>query len=362
MKQWLILVSLLFSAITVLAEDFIVEEVASGFNYPWSIAFLPNGDYLVTEKAGGLIRLSANGKEKTIIKNLPETLVKGQGGLAEVMLDTDFATNQTVFITYAFGSGTSNHLKLISARLVNDELIDINELLITHPEKTTAFHYGARMAFLPDNTLLVSYGDGGSYRNEAQKLDNHFGKILRINKDGSIPKDNPFINNKEARPEIYSYGHRNPQGLLVAPDGTIWSHEHGPKGGDELNIVKPGVNYGWPAITYGIDYNGSIISPFKEAEGMEQPIIYWVPSIAPAGMMRYDGKAFPQWQGDLFVSALAERTLRRLDMKENTVVAQEVLLKDRKDRLRDVRTGPDGFIYVLTDSYEGKVLRLKPKP
>ncbi|NNJ72190.1 MAG: PQQ-dependent sugar dehydrogenase [Enterobacterales bacterium] len=360
MLKFLIASILWVATLSLSAANYEIEEVADGFNFPWSMAFLPDGSYLVSEKAGDLIHLSADGKTRKIVKGMPKTLVKGQGGLADILLDQDFENNSIVYITYASGTGRANHLKMISAKLVANELVEIQELLKSMPAKTTGHHYGARMAWAADGKLLVTVGDGGSYRDQAQFLNNHFGKILRLNKDGSVPKDNPFTETQGAMPEIYSYGHRNPQAILVDPQGQIWSHEHGPKGGDELNLIKPGANYGWPAITYGIDYSGAIISPYKEAQGMEQPVTYWVPSIAPAGMTQYFGEAFPEWQGNLFVANLAERSLRRLSLKDNKVVDQEIMLKDRSERLRDVRTGPDGYLYVLTDSDRGKILRIKP--
>lgn len=345
---------------SVMAQDYKVEEITNELKYPWSIDFLPNGDFIVTEKAGDLLIISADGTDRAVVKGMPKALVKGQGGLQDVMLDSDFVNNQRIYVSYASGTGNENYLKLLSATLKDGELTDVKTILTSSPAKTTAHHYGARMAELTDGTIVISVGDGYSYRDQAQTLDNHFGKILRINKDGSVPQDNPYVKNKDAKPEIYSLGHRNPQAMLQAPDGTIWSHEHGPKGGDELNIIEAGVNYGWPAITYGIDYSGAIISPYTEADGMAQPVTHYVPSIAPAGMTLYTGDKFKEWQGNLFISSLAERSLRRLTLKDNKVTNQEILLKDRGERLRDVRTGPDGNLYILTDDNNGKLLRLVP--
>ena len=203
-------------------------------------------------------------------------------------------------------------------------------------------------------------GDGFDFREQAQLLDNHFGKLIRINKDGTVPADNPFIGRDDALPEIWTYGHRNPQGLLVSADGTVWLHEHGPRGGDELNVIKPGKNYGWPAITHGVDYSGAYVSPYTEATGMEQPVTYWVPSIAPGGFCEYQGDAFPQWQGNLFVAALAEKSVRRLEMLGAMVLSQEIMFTELNQRIREVRQGPDGYLYLLTDSDEGKVLRVSP--
>ena len=217
------------------------------------------------------------------------------------------------------------------------------------------------MAFLPDGTLLVITGDGFNYREQAQERDNLLGKVIRITSDGRIPEDNPYVGDSSKRPEIWSYGHRNPQAIVVDPDtGKVYLHEHGPRGGDELNLIRPGANYGWPAIGYGIDYTYARISPFTELPGMEQPLVYWDPSIAPAGMTYYDGELFPEWHGDLLIAALVEKSIRRVDLENGAVVGQEVLLTELGERIRDVRTGPDGAVYVLTDSAEGRVLRITP--
>ena len=342
------------------AKDYTVKTIAEGLDHPWSIAFLPNKDQLVTERTGSL-RVIQNGKllaQK--ISGLPEILVRGQGGLMDVILDPDYVNNSMIYLSYTSGMRNDNTLKVISAKLVDLSLHQVKVILAVSPGRDTPHHYGARMVFLSDRTLLVTSGDGFNYREQAQSLDSMFGKVLRINTDGSIPKDNPFIGNKNARPEIYSYGHRNPQAILLSQEGKIWLHEHGPKGGDELNLLEPGLNYGWPAITHGIDYSGAIISPYKKAKGMEQPVTYWVPSIAPSGMTEYQGKQFPQWQGNLFVSALAERSVRRLTLENGQVIAQETMLTELNQRIRDIRTGPDGYLYVLTDSDNGSVLKLIP--
>jgi len=343
------------------AKDYKVEKIVEGLNYPWSIVFLPNKDFLVTERAGSL-RMIRNGKLlEQKIAGLPKILVRGQGGLMEVILDPDFINNQKLYLSFSSGTRGNNTLKVISAKLVDMSLKQVKVILTVSPDRDTPHHYGARMVFLKDGTLLITSGDGFNFREQAQQLDNMFGKILRINTDGSIPKDNPFVGQKNTLPEIYSYGHRNPQAILLSKDGKIWSHEHGPKGGDELNLIKPGLNYGWPAITYGVDYSGAIISPYSEAEGMEQPVTYWVPSIAPSGMTEYQGDIFPEWRGNLFVSALAERSVRRLTLKDGKVSGQQVMLAELNERIRDIRTGPDGYLYVLTDSDQGSVLKLLPE-
>ena len=232
---------------------------------------------------------------------------------------------------------------------------------MSEPKLRSGQHFGARLRFAPDGALLVTLGDRYSQLEQAQDLGDHIGTILRLTPDGSIPGDNPFLDTAGARPEIFTYGHRNVQGLAIHPEtGEIWIHEHGPRGGDEVNVLRPGANYGWPEITYSIDYSGRIISEYSEKPGMEQPVIYWDPSIAPSGMDFYDGEAFPAWHGDLFVGALKLRHLRRLEMEGDRIVAQEALLTGLNERIRDVHAGPDGFIYVLTDSYDGRLLRLEP--
>ncbi|MCP3675762.1 MAG: PQQ-dependent sugar dehydrogenase, partial [Gammaproteobacteria bacterium] len=293
------------------AQDYQVSTVAENLEYPWSIAFLPNGDMLVTEREGNLRLIHKGELLKQSIGGLPEIYVQGQGGLFDVLVDPDFDTNQKLYISFASGDRNANALKVISARLEGMALNNVKTILTISPTKDTPHHFGGRMALIGDGSLLVTSGEGFNYREKAQSLDNMLGKILRINTDGSIPSDNPFLKHEKAKPEIYSYGHRNPQAILVSKAGKIWSHEHGPKGGDELNLIAIGLNYGWPAVTFGIDYSGAVISPFTEAEGMEQPVINWVPSIAPAGMTEYQGDIFPQWQGNLFVAALAEKSVHR---------------------------------------------------
>ena len=366
LTQLLMLTALLCSTAYTSVEDvhaedrFTVQEIASDFNFPWSLAFLPDGDFLISEKSGNLVRLTADGKSRTIIENTPEVLFAGQGGLQDIVLDKDYKANQQVYLSYASGDDTGNYLKVLSARLVNDRLDNVSVIFTSNPAKSTTHHYGARMAQLADGTLLITSGDGFKYRDAAQYLDTHFGKVLRIHSNGDIPNDNPFIDSESALPEIYSYGHRNPQAILVSQSGQIWSNEHGPKGGDELNLIKPGKNYGWPAVTFGADYTGALISPYSSAPNIEDPVAYWTPSIASGGMALNEGTMYPNWQGNIFLANLAERSMRRLVMENNQVTEQEILLKDRNERIRDVRVSPDGYIYLLTDSAEGKLLRLNP--
>lgn len=343
------------------ASDYTITVVAEGLEYPWSLAFLPNNEMLVTERAGRLRMIRDDQLIEYDVRGLPEIYVDGQGGLFDVLVDPDFNRNQRIYLSFSAGSASANALHVISARLEGATLRDVSTILAVSPTRNTPHHFGGRMALLPDGTLLVSSGDGFDFREQAQSLHSLLGKMLRIKTDGTIPHDNPFIGQEGARPEILSYGHRNPQAVVVSRDGKIWIHEHGPKGGDELNLIVPGKNYGWPAITYGMDYSGAYVSPFTATDGMEQPVIYWTPSIAPAGMTEYHGTAFPEWQGNLFVAALVEKSVRRLTLDGDSVIAQETMFMNLDTRFRDVRTGPDGFLYVLTDANPGAVLRITPK-
>ena len=342
------------------AAEYKIETVAEGLSYPWAIAFLPNGDMLVTERSGQLRRIAGGKLQQEPIGNLPDLHVDGQGGLLDILPDSEFATNHRLYLSYSIGSKSANALRVISARLEGNKLGDITTLFTASLTKDTPHHFGGRLALMPDATLLITVGEGFDYREKAQSLDNHFGKLIRINKDGTVPADNPFVDREHALPEIWTWGHRNPQGLLVSADGTVWLHEHGPRGGDELNRIEPGKNYGWPAITHGVDYSGAYVSPFTEAEGMEQPVAYWTPSIAPSGFCEYQGDLFPQWQGNLFVAALAEKSVRRLVMENGKVKSQEIMFTELDQRIREVRAGPDGYLYLLTDSNEGKMLRISP--
>ncbi len=340
-------------------HSFRVVTLAEELRNPWGLAFLPDGGWLVTERSGFLRRIAPDGS-KSRVDGLPEIIARGQGGLLDVVLDPGFAENGLVYLAYVAGEGGVS-TEVGRGRLNGTRLEDFEVILVSEPKLRGGHHFGARLRFAPDGALLVTLGDRYSQMERAQELGDHIGKVLRLNPDGSVPDDNPFLATADARPEIFTYGHRNVQGLAVHPEtGAIWIHEHGPRGGDEVNLLRPGANYGWPEITYGIDYTGVIISEYTEKPGMEQPVVYWDPSIAPSGMDFYDGDAFPAWRGDLFVGALRLRHLRRLDMEGDRIVAQEELLTGLDERVRDVLTGPDGFIYLLTDSYDGRLLRLEP--
>ena len=342
-------------------HSFRVVTVAEGLDFPWGLAFLPDGGMLVTERSGNL-RLIAEGKlQRAPVAGVPEVVARGQGGLLDVALHPKFAENRLIYLAYAGRGSKGVSTEVARGRFEGGKLSDVEVIFSAAPKTRGGRHFGGRLLFAPDGTLFVTLGDRGSYMAESQKTSNHIGTVVRINDDGSVPKDNPFAGREDARPEIYTYGNRNVQGIALQPgSAAIWTHEHGPRGGDEVNILKPGANYGWPAITFGIDYSGATISDKTAAPGMQQPVVYWVPSIAPSGMAFYDGDKFPNWKGDLFVGALAHTHLRRLELKGDKVVAQEVLLKDLGERIRDVRSGPDGFLYVLTDEPDGRLLRLEP--
>lgn len=341
-----------------LAVDTVVEDL----EFPWSLAFLPDGAMLVTEKPGRL-RLIRDGQLLTApIAGVPEVFAEGQGGLLEVALHPRFAENRQIYLSYSAGTEAANRTTLARATFDGFALSNLQVLFEAAPAKEGGAHFGGRIQFLPDDTLLLTLGDGFTYRERAQELSADFGKIVRLTLDGQIPQDNPFVGRAGARGAIYTLGHRNVQAIARDPaSGRIYAHEHGPRGGDEVNLLRPGANYGWPVITYGVDYSGAQISPFTEREGMEQPLVYWVPSIAPAGMVFYTGDLFPQWRGDLLVSALAGQHVRRVDLDDaGAVVGQMTLLADREERYRDIRQGPDGAIYLLTDAPDGALLRVRP--
>lgn len=344
-------------------RTFRVETLTSGFQFPWSMAFLPDGRMLVTERVGQLRIVNADGilVERTV-NGLPDDIfVSGQAGLKDVVLAPDFATSNRLFLTYACGTLAANSLCLSSAVFTQNQLTEVTELFRTQPAKSGSAHYGGRLAFLPDDTLVLTMGDGFDYREQAQNTASHLGKLIRLHQDGSVPADNPFVQNQQAAPEVYSIGHRNPQGIVYdAVRQRLISHEHGPRGGDELNIITAGQNYGWPITSHGIDYTGALVTPFRSRPGMTMPILTWTPSIAPSGMTLYDGELFPQWRGDLFITALAGKALHRVRLVNDQVRTEEKLLTELDERLRDVRTGPDGALYILTDSAQGRLLRLTP--
>jgi glucose/arabinose dehydrogenase len=348
------------------AASYKVEVVAAGLDVPWSLAFLPDGTALVTER-GGTLRVLENGALRPEpVTGVPAVFNEGQAGLFEARPSPNFAEDHQVYLTYAEGTAQANRTTLARATFDGHALTNLQVLWQVSPAKEGGAHFGGRMLFLPDNTLLLTLGDGFAYRERAQDLSSDLGKVVRLTLDGAPAPGNPLATQPGARLEIYSYGHRNVQGIAYDPaSGRIWTCEHGPRGGDEVNLMRAGANYGWPVITYGVDYSGAIISPFTEREGMEQPLTYWVPSIAPSGMTFYNGDLFPAWKGDLFVSALAGAQLRRVDLDANgAVLHEEVLLAELEGRFRYVTQGPDGALYVLAEATgenpEGQILRLVP--
>ncbi len=343
-----------------------LEEMAGELNHPSSIAFLPNGDFLIAERNAGLTIVHEGGN--TDVNKMPDIHVRQQAGLLDVVLHPEFPENQVIYFSYSHGDSGANGTRLSRAKLVISEdhseasLQDLEVLFTQAPLTDTSQHYGGRILFLEDSTLLLTLGEGSRYMDRAVELDNHLGKVVRLNDDGSIPSDNPFVDHPDAQPEIFTYGHRNPQGLLVTSDGKILAHEHGPRGGDEINLLEAGLNYGWPAITYGINYSGEIISPFSQREGLQQSIIHYVPSIAPSGFTLYEGELFPEWRGDLFIGGLVSTHVRRIDLDENGNFGdQEKLFTELGARIRDIRTGPNGALYFVTDASDGKLYRVTPK-
>jgi glucose/arabinose dehydrogenase len=339
-----------------------VAEIAKGLDHPWSMAFLPDGSMLVTERQGRLRLIKRGLLQPEPIGGVPAVHTGGQAGLFDIVLHPNFAQNNLVYLTYAAGTAAANGTAVARARFDGSMLQDLRVIFKAAPLKDTDNHYGGRMAFLADGTFALTIGEGFEYREKAQDLTSDLGKIVRLNEDGSVPQDNPFIGQAGVRPEIYTWGHRNEQGLIFdAQSGLLYETEHGPRGGDELNIIVAHKNYGWPVITYGMDYSGAYVSPYTQRPGLEQPVIYWTPSIAPSGLAMYRGEKFPAWKGDLFVGALAFRHLRRVHLDERgNVVNQEELLNDLRWRIRDVRAAPDGYLYVCTDEADGRVLRLEP--
>ncbi len=350
--------ALLFS--TSAWAEFRTEIIAEGLEYPWTLAFLPDGGYLVTERVGRLRQISPDGQVSEPIAGLPDILVKSQGGLMGLLLARDYEQSGTLYLSYAVGSADDNSTRLARARLIDGALHDFEVIFTAQPNRTRPVHYGGRMAWLPDGSLLLTLGDGFDHREQAQNLGTHIGTIVRLLPDGSAPDDNPFIGSIAALDEIFTYGHRNPQGIVVDErSGTIWSHEHGPRGGDEINRLIAGENYGWPIATEGIDYSGARISPFESRPGMRDPEWVWTPSIAPAGLALYRGDEFSDWQGDLLVASLAERSLRRVDLSGTELVGDSLIELNIDERLRDVRVSPSGGIFLLTDREDGQLLRLR---
>ena len=351
---------------------FDVVTVAEGLVSPWGMAFLPDGRMLVTEKAGRLRIVTADGKLSEPVAGLPMVDARGQGGLLDVSIDPAFAKNSLIYVTYSeFVDGKNNNTAAARGRLVDGAAPKVENLQVIYhqvPAFPSTLHFGSRMVWGRDGTLFITHGDRSDTpgRMQAQKMDSLLGKIVRINADGSIPKDNPFVGKDGVRPEIWSIGHRNVQAAALHPTtGDLWESEHGTRGGDEVNIARKGKDYGWPTIAYGVEYQGGTITGgIQQQAGMEQPVYFWDPNIAPSGMAFYTGALFPAWRNSLFIGGLASTNLVRLTLDGDKVVGEERLLQDlqpQRERIRDVKQGPDGALYLLTDNAKGRLLKLVPK-
>jgi glucose/arabinose dehydrogenase len=346
--------------------------VAQGLENPWAVAFLPEGRLLVTERPGRLRVVEADGRLNPPGAGLPAVAAGGQGGLLDVVPDRGFGSNRTLYFCFsepAPAGAAGNSTALARARLSEDRtrLEDLRVIFSQRPKVASSLHFGCRIVEgmkdgRPDGTLFLTLGERFQRMQDAQTLDNHLGKVVRVGKDGSVPRDNPFVGRPGALPEIWSYGHRNPQGATLGPDGRLWMHEHGPQGGDEINLPQPGRNYGWPVITFGEQYGGGPIGAGITAQaGMEQPLHHWTPSIAPSGMAFLTSDRYgPAWKGSLFVGSLKFQFLNRVELSGAKVVREERLLGDLGERIRDVQQGPDGYLYVLTDNPKGRLMRLVP--
>lgn len=342
-----------------------VTAITEGLDRPWGLAFMPDNKMLVTEKSGTLRLVSGDGKKSEPIKGVPEVDDRGQGGLLAIALHPNFASNRLIYLSFSEpGEDGKNSTAVARGKLSADAtaLEDVKIVFSQKPKEASTKHFGSRLVFDKDNRLYITLGERSDeqFRGQAQDLSSHLGKIVRINDDGSVPKDNPFVDKPDALPEIWSYGHRNIQGATINPDtGALWEVEHGPRGGDEINIPQAGKNYGWPVISHGVNYDGSPVGTGKSAqEGMEQPIYTWTPVIAPGNMTFYTDDMFPEWAGDLLVAGLKARSLVRLDVDGNEITHEERLLTDFGQRIRDVVQGPDGAIFVLTDESNGAIWKI----
>ncbi len=342
-----------------------VTQVADGFSNPWAVAFLPDRSMLITERDGDMVLIDPEGNNRREVRNVPRVAAGGQGGLLDVVVDPDFASNNTIFLSYSEpGSGGERGTAVARAELDvsgnRPSLENVTVIFQQQPKTRGGRHFGSRIVFARDGTLMVTLGDRGD-REEAQNRGNHIGKVVRINKDGSVPSDNPFLNTDGALPELWSIGHRNAQGAALHPEtGKLWTSAHGARGGDEINIPEAGKNYGWPVISYGRHYSGAKIGTGTEAAGMEQPVHYWDPSIAPSGLTFYSGRLFPEWRGNLFAGALKDQLISRLELSGERVASEERILTNAYGRIRDVREGPEGALWFLTDRGNGGLYRITP--
>lgn len=360
----LLLALLLCAAGVVRGQTARLDTVAEGLAHPWAVAFLPGGRFLVTERPGRLRVVEADGRVGPPVAGVPDVVARGQGGLLDVALDPGFDRNRTLYFCFTEDAAgpLGNHTALARAQLAAGEtrLEQVRVIFRQQPSVASQLHFGCRITPARDGTLFLAMGERYTRKDDAQRLDNHLGKVVRLTTGGAPAPGNPFIGMPGAKPEIWSLGHRNPQGATLAPDGTLWVHEHGPQGGDEINLPRPGRNYGWPVITYGEQYGGGPIGEGRKAQaGLEQPLHHWTPSIAPSGMAFLAGDRYgPAWKGNLFVGSLKFAQLVRLELKDGRVAREERLAVG--ERVRDVRQGPDGWLYLLTDSAQGRLLRVLP--
>ncbi len=346
-----------------------IVTIIESLEHPWGLTWLPDDTLLITERPGRLRIVKDGVLDPTPVSGLPEVLNRGQGGLMDIAIHPQFAENQWVYFTYADGTSSANRTQVARARFDGSRLSDWQVIFEANRTKEGTQHFGSRLAWMPDNTLLVSIGDGGNppvtlegdlIRNQAQNLGSHLGSLVRLNDDGSVPDDNPFVDTSEADPTIWSYGHRNIQGMAVdSVTGQLWATEHGSRGGDELNRIVAGENYGWPLVTYSREYSGGEISSERSRPGMVDPLVVWTPSIAPSGLMLYRGDLFPQWQGDLFAGGLVSQSIMHIELDDSGAVLSQTPI-DIGQRVRQVAQGPDGLIYVLTDESDGRLVRLEP--
>ena len=340
---------------------FDINVLVEGLAHPWSLAFLPDGRLLVTERAGRLRIVDGDRLQPDAIAGLPAVVQQGQGGLMDVLLHPDFEGNRVLYLSYTARGDGGYGTEVVRALFNDDRLEDVEVIFRALPKSRGGRHFGSRLLFLADGSLLITLGDRG-HRPNGQKLGSHTGSVIRVNDDGSVPEDNPFVTLDGVRPEIFTYGNRNVQGIAIdrATD-RVWAHEHGPQGGDEINLLEAGTNYGWADITYGRNYGtGTRIGDGERRAGVAEPTHQWTPSIAPCGMAFYDGDKFPQWRGNLFVGSLKFRMLSRIELDGDVFVREERLLANKLGRIRDVRQAPDGYLYLLTDAPNGLLVRLEP--
>ena len=336
-----------------------ITTVAEGLQQPYGIAFLPNGDLLITEKSGRLRWVQQGVLQAEPVTGVPEVYPSTQGGLLDIVLHPRFADNGWLYLSLSEGDYQANATQVVRARFSEGQLHDLKVIYTARPAKAKGVHFGARMTFLADETLLITIGDGFEFREDAQNLGSALGKIVRVTDEGEIPPDNPFVHNPNARPEIYSYGHRHPQGIVYdAKTHTVYAHEHGPMGGDELNRINAGSNYGWPLANYGLDYSGAYVSPLTAHPGTEQPLVQWTPSLAPSGLTQCRGCQWPEWEGDLLVGMLAGKQVSRIQRAADGSYSESALFGELNARVRDVKFGPEGALYLLLQNAQGQVLKV----